>query len=842
MAKNLVIVESPAKAKTIEKFLGSDYQVESSYGHIADLPSKEIGVDVENGFKPKYEVSPDKKALVSKLKTLSKNAEMVWLASDEDREGEAISWHLAEELKLDSKKTKRIVFHEITKSAILKAIDNPREIDYNLVNAQQARRVLDRLVGYELSPVLWRKIKGGLSAGRVQSVSVRLIVEREREIQNFSAIASYSVVAEFVNEAGKAFKAKLPKNFNTKKEAEDFLKQNIGSKYKVSDLETKPTKKSPTAPFTTSTLQQEAARKLYLPVGITMQLAQRLYEAGLITYMRTDSVNLSKDAMDAAEAEIIKSYGKEFSKPRTFANKSKGAQEAHEAIRPTDMSRHTVNIDRDQARLYDLIWKRTLASQMSDAQLERTNVKIEANNHSEIFTASGEVLLFEGFLKVYLEGHDDDEEEQEGMLPAMKVNEKLANNYITATERYSRPPARYTEASLVKKLEELGIGRPSTYAPTISTIINRNYVEKGTLEGQERNYTQLTLQSGKVGEKLLKENTGSDKGKLVPTDIGTIVTDFLVKNFGNILDYNFTAKVEQDFDEIAEGNIDWATMMKEFYDKFHPNVKDVEANAERESGERILGKDADGRQVSVRLGKFGPMAQIGEADDEDKKFASLMAEQNIGNITLEEALNLFLLPKNLGEYKGEEVEVSNGRYGPYVRHGSVFISLPRGEDPLAVTKERARELIDEKAIADAPIAVYKGEGVQKGTGRFGPFIKWNGIFINVSKKYNFDNLSQQDIQDLIEDKLQKNIDKVLHNWEEEGILVEKARWGRSVITKGKIKIELSKDVDATKLTLAEVQEMIAKKTPAKKAPAKKASAKKTPAKKTVAKKPVAKKK
>ncbi|WP_417942356.1 type I DNA topoisomerase [Flavobacterium sp. RS13.1] len=835
MAKNLVIVESPAKAKTIEKFLGSDFQVESSYGHIADLPSKEIGVDVENGFKPKYEVSPDKKALVTKLKSLSKNAETVWLASDEDREGEAISWHLAEELKLDTKKTKRIVFHEITKSAILKAIDNPREIDYNLVNAQQARRVLDRLVGYELSPVLWRKIKGGLSAGRVQSVSVRLIVEREREIQNFNAVATYSIVAEFVNEAGKVFKAKLPKNFNTKKEAEDFLNQNIGSIYKVADLETKPTKKSPTAPFTTSTLQQEAARKLYLPVGITMQLAQRLYEAGLITYMRTDSVNLSKEAMDAAEAEIIKSYGKEFSKPRVFANKNKGAQEAHEAIRPTDMSRHTVNIDRDQARLYDLIWKRTLASQMSDAQLERTNVKIEADNHDEVFTASGEVLLFEGFLKVYLEGHDDDEEEQEGMLPALKVNEKLANNYITATERYSRPPARYTEASLVKKLEELGIGRPSTYAPTISTIINRNYVEKGTLEGVERNYTQLTLQNSKVGEKVLKENTGSDKGKLVPTDIGTIVTDFLVKNFGNILDYNFTAKVEQDFDEIAEGNIDWATMMQEFYDKFHPNVKDVEANAERESGERILGKDADGRQVSVRLGKFGPMAQIGEADDEDKKFASLMADQNIGNITLEEALNLFLLPKNLGEYKGEEVEVSNGRYGPYVRHGSVFISLPRGEDPLAVTKERAKELIDEKALADAPIAVYKGEAVQKGVGRFGPFIKWNGLFVNVSKKYNFDNLSQADVEELIEDKLQKNIDKVLHNWEEEGIVVEKARWGRSVILKGKIKIELSKDVDATKLTLAQVQDMIAAKTPAKKATAK-TTTKKAPAKKTAAKK------
>lgn len=838
MAKNLVIVESPAKAKTIEKFLGSEYQVESSYGHIADLPSKEIGVDVTNGFTPKYEVSPDKKALVKKLKDLSKKAEMVWLASDEDREGEAISWHLSEELKLEPAKTKRIVFHEITKTAILKAIDNPRGINYDLVNAQQARRVLDRLVGYELSPVLWRKIKGGLSAGRVQSVSVRLIVEREREIQNFKAVASYSVVAEFSNEAGKTFKAKLPKNFNTKKEAEDFLSKNIGSIYKVSDLETKPTKKTPAAPFTTSTLQQEAARKLYLPVGITMQLAQRLYEAGLITYMRTDSVNLSNEAMNAAQAEIVKSYGKEFSKPRTFANKSKGAQEAHEAIRPTDMSRHTVAIDRDQARLYDLIWKRTLASQMSDAELERTNVKIEANNHQEIFTATGEVLLFEGFLKVYLEGHDDEDEEQEGMLPALKVNEKLQNNYITATERYSRPPARYTEASLVKKLEELGIGRPSTYAPTISTIINRNYVEKGNLDGQERNYTQLTLKSGKLDEKLLKENTGSDKGKLVPTDIGVIVTDFLVKNFERILDYNFTAKVEQDFDEIAEGNVNWAKMMQEFYDQFHPNVKDVEANAERESGERILGKDPKtGKPVSVRLGKFGPMAQIGEPDDEDKQFASLMADQNIGNITLEEALNLFLLPKNLGTHKGEEVEVNNGRFGPYVRFGKMFISLPKGEDPLDVTFDRAKELIAEKEQADAPIGTYKNEPVQKGVGRFGPFIKWNGMFINVSKKYNFDNLSQSDIAELVEDKLQKEIDKVIHNWEEEGIRVEKARWGRSVITKGKIKIELSKDVDAAKLTLADVQEMIEKKAPAKKTAAKKTTAAKKPAaKKTTVKK------
>ena len=838
MAKNLVIVESPAKAKTIEKFLGSDYQVESSYGHIADLPSKEIGVDVENGFKPKYEVSADKKALVTKLRGLAKKADMVWLASDEDREGEAISWHLSEELNLDKAKTKRIVFHEITKNAILKAIENPRSINYNLVNAQQARRVLDRLVGYELSPVLWRKIKGGLSAGRVQSVAVRLIVEREREIQNFNAIASYAVSAEFSTEEGKSVKAKLPKNFNTKEEAEAFLKKNIGASFEVSDLETKPAKKSPAAPFTTSTLQQEAARKLYLPVGITMQLAQRLYEAGLITYMRTDSVNLSADATEAAKQEIIKSYGKEFSKPRQFTTKSKGAQEAHEAIRPTDMSRHTVNIDRDQARLYDLIWKRTLASQMSDALLERTNVKIKADKHSEIFSASGEVLLFEGFLKVYLEGNDDDEEEQEGLLPALKVKEKLDNKSITATERYTKPAARYSEAALVKKLEELGIGRPSTYAPTISTIISRNYVEKGTLEGQKRNYTQIVLANSKIDEKLLSENTGSDKGKLVPTDIGTIVTDFLVKNFAAILDYNFTAKVEQDFDEIAEGNVDWAIMMKDFYDKFHPNVKDVEANAERESGERILGTDPkSGKPISVRLGKFGPMAQIGSQEDEEKQFASLLNDQNIGNITLEEALKLFLLPKDLGIYKGEEVEVNNGRFGPYVRHGKVFISLPKDEDPLDVTSERAIELITEKEKADAPIATVKGEPVQKGVGRFGPFLKWNGIFINVSKKYDFDNLSQNDIIELIEDKVQKNIDKVLHNWEEEGILVEKARWGRSNLTKGKIKIELSKDFDVEGLTLEKAQEMIAAKTPVKKAPAKKAATTKTAA----AKKPAVKK-
>lgn len=829
MAKNLVIVESPAKAKTIEKFLGKEFQVESSYGHIADLPSKEIGVDVNNGFKPKYQVSTDKKALVKKLKDLAKNAETVWLASDEDREGEAISWHLAEELKLKPENTKRIVFHEITKSAIQKAIENPRGIDYNLVNAQQARRVLDRLVGYELSPVLWKKVKGGLSAGRVQSVSVRLIVEREREIQNFVSEASYSITAEFTNEAGKSFKAKLPKNFASQKEAEDFLTVNIGASYNVQSLETKPTKKSPAPPFTTSTLQQEAARKLYLPVGITMQIAQRLYEAGLITYMRTDSVNLSQEAMSAAQAEITSYYGEEFSKPRNFATKSKGAQEAHEAIRPTDMSLHTVNLERDQARLYDLIWKRTLASQMSDAELERTNVKIEADKHAELFTATGEVIKFEGFLKVYLEGNDDDEEEQEGMLPSLAKNEKLSNNHITATERFSRPLSRYTEASLVKKLEELGIGRPSTYAPTISTIIARNYVEKGSFEGQERKYHQLMLTKGEINAKVLKENSGSDKGKLVPTDIGMIVNDFLVKNFETILDYNFTAKVEQDFDEIAEGNVDWAKMMNDFYSHFHPKVQEVEQNAERESGERILGTDPkSGKQVSVRLGKFGPMAQIGDVDDEEKQFASLLQDQNISTITLEDALSLFLLPKQLGTYKGEEVEVNNGRFGPYVRFGSQFISLPKGEDPLDVTAERAQELINEKIQADAPIAEYNALPVQKGVGRFGPFLKWNGIFINVNKKYNFDNLSPSDIVELIEEKIQKDIDKVIHDWKEEGIKVEKARWGKSVILKGKIKIELNKDIDASQLTLEQVKDMIEAKAPSKAKTAKKtAVAKKT---------------
>lgn len=828
MAKNLVIVESPAKAKTIEKFLGKDFKVESSFGHISDLPSKELGVNVEGDFQPKYEVSSDKKAVVKKLKELAKKAETIWLASDEDREGEAIAWHLAETLKLDKNKTKRIVFHEITKTAIQKAIENPRGIDYDLVDAQQARRVLDRIVGYELSPVLWRKVKGGLSAGRVQSVAVRLIVERERDIQDFEAEASFRIDAEFSNEERHAFKAKLPKNFSTKEEAYKFLQTNISASFKVDDLEKKPAKKSPAAPFTTSTLQQEASRKLYFSVSKTMTMAQRLYEEGLITYMRTDSVNLSDEARKGAQKEIENAYGAKYSKPRNYTGKAKGAQEAHEAIRPTDFSVHSVDIDRDQSRLYDLIWKRAIASQMSEAELERTNVKIAASTHDHLFSANGEVITFDGFLKVYLEGTDDEVEEQDGMLPALKVNESLLNNYITATERYTRPPARYTEASLVKKLEELGIGRPSTYAPTISTIQNRNYVEKGTVDGEERKYSQLTLKNGDLKDKTLSEKVGSDKGKLVPTDVGMIVTDFLVNHFEYILDYNFTAKVESDFDDIAEGKEDWTKMMKSFYRDFHPQVEDVKENADRESGERILGKDPKtGKQVSVRLGKFGPMVQIGTVDDEEKpQFASLSPDQQLNSITYEEAMDLFKLPKNLGNYEGEDVEVNNGRFGPYVKFGSSFVSLPKGTDPLSVELDEAIELIKQKKKADAPIYTYKNLPVQKGKGRFGPFIKWNNMFINVNKKYDWDNLSDGDIVELIEDKIQKEKDKIIHNWKEEGIRVEKARWGRHNIIKGRTKVELAKTVDVSDMTLEEAQAHLDSKSTKKKVTKKKSTAKK----------------
>ena len=823
MAKNLVIVESPAKAKTIEKFLGKDFKVESSFGHIADLPSKELGVNVDGDFKPKYEVSADKKTVVSKLKSLAKNAEVVWLASDEDREGEAIAWHLAESLKLDKSKTKRIVFHEITKGAIENAVKNPRSIDYNLVDAQQARRVLDRIVGYELSPVLWRKVKGGLSAGRVQSVSVRLIVEREREIRGFKSESTFRVDAEFTTLKGQVFKAKLPKTFNSEVDAKGFLEKNIKAVFSISSLEKKPAKKSPAAPFTTSTLQQEAARKLYFSVSKTMNMAQRLYEAGLITYMRTDSVNLSQEARSSAAQEISLSYGDSYTKPRNFKGKSKGAQEAHEAIRPTNFSIHSVNIERDQARLYDLIWKRAISSQMSDAQLERTNVRINSSSHDETFTANGEVIKFDGFLKVYLEGTDEENQEQEGMLPAMVLNESLINNQVTATQRFSRPPYRFTEASLVKKLEELGIGRPSTYAPTISTIQNRKYVEKGTIDGIERNYTLWTMSNDELVGKKLTEKFGSDKGKLVPTDIGIIVTDFLVNHFEAILDYNFTAKVEADFDLIANGKEDWTKMMKTFYKDFHPQVEEVSKNADRESGERILGVDPkSGRQLSVRLGKFGPIVQIGLADEEEKQvFASVPPNFQLASITFDEALDLFKLPKDLGEYNGEDIIVNNGRFGPYVKYGDKYVSIPKGVDPMRIEIEDAIQYIKEKEAADAPIYQYDGLPVQKGKGRFGPFIKWNNMFINVNKKYDWDNLSPDDIENLIKDKIQKEIDKLIHDWEEDGIRVEKARWGRHHIIQGKIKIELPKSVDATKLTLEEVKELIAKNTPKKKTRAKK---------------------
>lgn len=818
MAKNLVIVESPAKAKTLDRFLGKDFQVESSFGHIVDLPTKELGVDVEGDFKPKYQVSPDKKAIVKKLKDLSKKAETVWLASDEDREGEAISWHLYNQLKLDDNKAKRIVFHEITKKAILNAIENPRTIDTNLVDAQQARRVLDRLVGYELSPVLWRKVKSGLSAGRVQSVAVRLIVEREREIEDFKPKVFYKVVAEYENSNHKKFKAKLPKNFDTREEAEEFLKSCIDAIHTVENITTKPARKTPPAPFTTSTLQQEAARKLSFPVTKTMMIAQRLYEAGYITYMRTDSVNLSEEAKNGAADMIRKSFGEKYSHTRNFVNKSKGAQEAHEAIRPTNMEMQTVPVEYDQERLYQLIWKRTIASQMSDARLERTNVRIKNNKNDKIFTTNGEVIVFDGFLKVYIEGTDYEEKEQEGMLPQLKEGEVLQNNYITATERYTNPPYRYTEASLVKHMEELGIGRPSTYAPTISTIQNRQYVAKGNLEGSDRKYKQIVLEKDKIETRELVEKVGSDKGKLIPTDIGKIVNDFLVANFSSILDFDFTAKVEEEFDAIADGKSDWLKMIKDFYKEFHTNVEHVAQNAERAKGERLLGVDPEtGKNIYARLGRFGAMIQIGETTDEEKpRFASLQGAQTISNITLEEALDLFKLPKTLGEYEGEEVVVSNGRFGPFIRFGKIFVSLAKGENPMSVDLDRAIELIRAKQKADAPIAEYEGLPVQKGVGRFGPFIKWNNLFINVSKKYDFDNLTYDNIVELIETKKQKEIDKVVHNWEEEGIRVEKARWGRHNILKGKLKIELPKTVDAPALTLEEVKEIIAKNEPKKK--------------------------
>lgn len=831
MSKNLVIVESPAKAKTIEGYLGKDYKVASSYGHVRDLQKGNNAIDIENGFQPTYEISKDKKEVIRDLKRLAKDAETIYLASDDDREGEAISWHLQEALKLDESKTRRIVFHEITKNAISKAIDNPRSLNVDLVNAQQARRVLDRLVGFELSPILWKKIKTGLSAGRVQSVAVRLVVDREREIESHDAVSSFKITAEFNLEKGKVLNAELPSKFNTKEEAEAFITDCVGATYDIQKLEKKPGKKTPAPPFTTSTLQQEASRKLGFSVARTMSVAQKLYEAGKISYMRTDSLNLSDEAIAGATNAIASNYGENFVKTRKYKTKNASAQEAHEAIRPTNFANKTAGNDNNENRLYELIWKRAIASQMADAEIEKTVASIGISTRNENLTASGEVVKFEGFLKVYTESTDDEngESENKGMLPPLEVGQILALDHMKAREGFSRHPARYTEASLVKKLEEMGIGRPSTYAPTISTIQKREYVVKEARDGHERNYTEIVLKDDHVNTEMKTEITGAEKNKLFPTNIGMIVNDFLVDYFPDVIDYSFTATVEKEFDEIAHGQKTWNAMIESFYGGFHKTVENTEQIDRSEIGKvRELGNDpVTGKPIIARMGRFGAMVQMGETSEDENaekpKYASLRKGQFLDNITLEDALELFKLPRDIGEYEDKVVTIAVGRFGPYVKHDGKFISLGKDEDPMTLSLDRAIELIKAKQAADAPIAFYKELPVQKGVGRFGPFIKWNNMFINVNKRYDFDNLSEGDIAELIEEKIQKEIDKVIHNWEEEGILVEKARWGRSVIKKGKIKIELPKTVNAAELSLDEVQAIIEKNAPAKK---KKAAAKK----------------
>lgn len=852
MSKNLVIVESPAKAKTIQKYLGKDYEVKSSFGHIRDLPKKGMGIDLSN-FTPDYEVSADKKKLVTELKAAVKKSEMVWLASDEDREGEAIAWHLAEELKLKPENRKRIVFHEITKNAILKAIENPRDIDQNLVNAQQARRVLDRIVGFEMSPVLWKKVKTGLSAGRVQSVAVRLIVEREKEIREFVPKPSFKVEGVFLNDGKQEIAAKLKKDFEKESDAETFLQQAQTTEFKVLNVETRPGTRTASAPFTTSTLQQEASSRLGYNVTTTMRLAQRLYEEGFITYMRTDSVNLSQEAINGAKAQILLEYGENYSKPRNYTTKSSSAQEAHEAIRPTDFSVKTVG-DAQLNKLYQLIYRRTLASQMENAKIEKTVIEIGNPKLPQHFEAQGEVIIFDGFLKAYgiVKTEDDDDDSNEKLLPKVKVGEILDYKTITATEKFTKPAARFTEAGLVKKLEELGIGRPSTYAPTIQTIQNREYVDKREIEPQTREIVKMTLGKSGVKKEVLEEKFGGDKNKFVPTDIGEVVNDFLTDNFAEILDYGFTARVEEGFDEIANGDQKWKEMMTDFYSKFHPRIEDVEENADRATGERILGVDPkSGKNVHARIGRFGPMIQIGEQDDEEKPtFASLMANQNIATITLEEALELFKLPFDLQEVDGQPVSVGVGRFGPYVKWGETYISIPKGEDPLSVNQERAEEIINEKKRADAPIATYKGEPVTKGTGRFGPFIKYKSIFVNVPKRYDFDNLSQSDINELIDAKLDKEANRYIQQWEKEKIAIENGRWG-PFIKFGKTNFKIPKKADDTKyeaeelkeISLDEVKKWITEQDPKAFAEKKKPAAKKaTTAKKPAAKKAPAKKK
>lgn len=741
MAKNLLIVESPAKAKTIEGYLGKDFTVKSSYGHIRDLVKSEDAIDIKNNFAQKYEVPADKKQVVSELKKLAKEAEIVWLASDEDREGEAISWHLFDTLGLKEDNTRRIVFHEITKPAIIKAIENPRKIDYNLVYAQQARRVLDRLVGFELSPVLWKKVKPSLSAGRVQSVAVRLIVEREREINKFTAEAAFKIVAIF-GKGKEAFKAELPERFAKQEDAEKFLNDCIGATFTITSLETRPTKRSPAAPFTTSTLQQEASRKLGFSVSRTMTVAQKLYESGKITYMRTDSVNLSDLALNTAAKEINSAYGEKYHQLRKYKTKSAGAQEAHEAIRPTYFDAHTIDGDNAEKRLYELIWKRAIASQMSEALFEKTTAKISISTRKEELIANGEVMKFDGFLKVYLESSDDDEDVQNGednsILPPLAKGQKLDLTEMSATERYSRPPARYTEASLVKKLEELGIGRPSTYAPTISTIQNRGYVVKEDREGKQRGFRVLTLKGESITKEQKSENTGAERGKLFPTDIGSVVNDFLVQYFKGIVDYHFTAGVEKQFDEIAQGLEEWTTMISKFYQPFHKEVEKTIENADKATGERELGVHPEnGKKISVRIGRFGPFVQVGESDDTEKPlYASLRAGQSIETISLEEALELFKLPKKVGQFEDKDMTVAIGKFGPYIRHDGAFYSLPKDVDPLDVSEEQAIEIIIDKRKRDSERVIKtfaEAPDVKILNGRWGPYIEFGKQNVKIPK-------------------------------------------------------------------------------------------------------------
>jgi DNA topoisomerase-1 len=752
MAKNLVIVESPAKAKTIEGYLGKDFVVKSSYGHVRDLAKKGLSVDIENDFLPKYEVSADKKQVVSELKKLAKEAETVWLATDEDREGEAISWHLYETLDLAKKDTRRITFNEITKTAITKAIERPRNINKELVDAQQARRVLDRIVGFELSPVLWKKVRPSLSAGRVQSVAVRLIVEREKEIDKHKSESFFRVVGSFSSEKGK-LKAEYSRQLRNENEASDILEKCKSSLFKVSDVQQKPATKAPAAPFTTSTLQQEASLKLGFSVSRTMSVAQRLYEAGKITYMRTDSVNLSETALNGAKSEILRAYCENYSKPTKYTTKSSNAQEAHEAIRPTDFSVHSISGEREDEKLYELIWKRAIASQMALAQLERTTIQISGSDLDDTFTARGEVIKFDGFLKVYLETDLDKEDEDEGaeiLLPDLKSGEKVDRETITATQRFSRPPSRYVEASLVKKLEELGIGRPSTYAPTISTIQKRGYVEKPEREGVKRNYTVLELKKEDIKSEIKSETTGKEKNKLAPTDIGIVVTDFLTQHFERIMDYHFTAKVEEEFDEIAKGMIGWTKMIHEFYAPFHKNVEDTLEHSDRATGERELGvHPVSGRKIIARIGRFGPMIQIGDEQEDGQKaqFASLQKEQSINSITLEEALKLFELPRILGTYEDAEIKVNVGRFGPYVQHGKSFTSIPKGEDPMEVSLERAIELVNAKRAEEAnkTIKTFEArEDVQLLNGKWGPYLKIGKNNYKLPKGKKAEELSLED--------------------------------------------------------------------------------------------------